>query len=139
MALIMHLDEFPENATSRETRKLVDLAIYMCGPQENNGIMSSEDGSFNSRPLNVSGSKTWEFIRQARAKVWTKAGLDPIVLNCPERVEDISVDGVERVERLTPEISIQLEISLQSLGDWYNVEVEDNFSFDASLFLSGEI
>ena len=146
MTLITHLDQYPDDSTSRETRKLVDLAVFMCGPQENNGILSSEDGIFDSRPLSVSGSKAWEFIRQARAKVWTKAGLDPIILNCPERVEDINIDGVERLEKPTPDMSLQLEAPLQSLGawsggcdDWYDIEVDRNFSFDTSLFLNGEI
>ena len=146
MTLIVHLDQYPDDPTSRETRKLVDLAIFMCGPQENNGILSSEDGIFDSRPLSVSGSKAWEFIRQARVKVWTKAGLDPVILNCPERAEDINSDGVESLENPTPEVSLQLEAPLQSLGtwsagydDWYDVEVDHNFSFDTSLFPSGEI
>jgi hypothetical protein len=65
MTLILHLDQSLDDATARETRKLVDLAIFMCGPQENHGILSSEDGNFDFRPLNVSGSKAWEFIRQA--------------------------------------------------------------------------
>ena len=146
MTLITHLDQYPDDSTSRETRKLVDLAVFMCGPQENNGILSSEDGILDSRPLSVSSSKAWEFIRQARAKVWTKAGLDPIILNCPERVEDINIDGVERLEKPTPDMSLQLEAPLQSLGawsggcdDWYDIEVDHNFSFDTSLFLNGEI
>jgi hypothetical protein len=146
MALIMHLDQYPDDPSSRENRKLVDLSIFMCGPQENNGILSSEDGIFDSRPLSVSGSKAWEFIRQARAKVWTKASLDPIILNCPERAEDINIDGVESLEKPTPDMSLQLEAPLQSLGawsggfdDWYNVEVDHNFSLDTSLFLNGEI
>jgi hypothetical protein len=62
MTLIMHLDQYPDDPTSPETRKLVDLAIFMCRPQENNGIPSSEDGIFDSRPLSVSSSKAWEFI-----------------------------------------------------------------------------
>lgn len=146
MALILHLDQSPDDSTARETRKLVDLAIFMCGPQENHGILSSEDGNFDSRPLSVSGSKAWEFIRQARAKVWTKAGLDPIILNCPETAEDINIDLVESSEQPTPGTLTQLEDPFESLGAWsgvsedgYNLRVDSNFSFDASLLFTGEV
>jgi hypothetical protein len=137
MTLILHLDQSLDDATARETRKLVDLAIFMCGPQENHGILSSEDGNFDFRPLNVSGSKAWEFIRQARAKVWTKARLDPIILNCPERAEDINIDQVEGSEQPTPETLAQLEDPFESLGAWSGGS-DGNFSFDASLFFTGE-
>ena len=146
MTLILHLDQSPDDATARETRKLVDLAIFMCGPQEVHGILSSEDGNFDTRPLSVSGAKAWEFIHQARAKVWTKAGLDPIILNCPERAEDIHIDGIEGSEQSTSETPSLMEDPLLSLDtwsggneDWYNLGVDGNFSFDASLFFTGEV
>ena len=148
MTLILHLDQSPHDATARETRKLVDLTIFMCGPQENHGILSSEDGNFDSRALSASGSKVWEFIRQARAKVWTKAGLDPIILNCPERAEDVNIDQIEGSEQPTPETETltQLEDPFESLGAWSggsedgcNLGVDDNFGFDASLFFTGEV
>jgi len=151
MALVMHLDGCPDDSTTRESRRLVDLAIFMCGPQENNGVLSSEDGSFDPRPLSGSGSKAWEFIRQARSEVWIKAGLDPIILDCPERAEDICINQIEEHLDIaahvpTPQIPLQVPFALQPSGawagenfDWYNVNLDDNFNFGASLSFTGQI
>ncbi|KAE9371804.1 hypothetical protein N431DRAFT_559228 [Stipitochalara longipes BDJ] len=151
LLLIMHLERCPDNSTTQETRRLVDLAIFMCGPQENNGVLSSEDGCFDSRPLSGSGSKAWEFIRQARANVWTKAGLDPVILNCPEQAEDVNINRVEEYLEMptpvpTPLMPLQVEFPLQPLEpwsgenhDWYNVDFNGNFNFDASLSFTGHI
>ena len=146
MTLIIHLGQSPDDDAARETRKLVDLAIFMCGPQENHGILSSEDGNFDWRPLSVSGAKAWEFIRQARAKVWTKAGLDPIILNCPDRAEDIVIDRVEGSHQSTFETPLPLQDPLLSPGywsrgneNWYDNAVDGNYNFDASLFFTGEV
>ena len=146
MTLIIHLGQFPDDATARETRKLVDLAIFMCGPGENHGILSSEDGNFDWRPLSVSGAKAWEFIRQARAKVWTKAGLDPTILNCPERADDINIDEVKGSDRQISETPSPMQDPAQSLRywsggneNWFDVAVDGTLSFDAPLFLTGEV
>jgi hypothetical protein len=147
----VHLEQFSDDSTTRETRNLVDLAIYMCGPQENNGVLSNEDGCFDSRPMSGSGSKAWEFIRQARAKVWIKAGLDPIILNCPERAEHINIYRIQGLLEIptpvpTPQLPLQVEFPRQSLGawagenyDWYNVDLNGNFNFDASMGFAGQI
>lgn len=145
MALIIDLSTCSDDTLARETRKLVDLAIYMCGPQENNGIQSTEDGHYDSRPLSMAGSKAWEFIRETRSKVWIKAGLDPVVLTCPERAEDIHFDGEGGLMESTMDFTPMVEVPMDLMGgwhgldeDWLNADVDDNFTFDPSLFFTGE-
>ncbi|PVH78812.1 hypothetical protein DL98DRAFT_236184 [Cadophora sp. DSE1049] len=159
MALIVSLSNSSESNTplARETRKLIDLAIYSCGPQENNGIQSTEDGHYDSRPLSIAGSKAWEFIRETRSKVWIQAGLDPVVLNCPERAEDVRIDeegGLREesarediVEGVEMEGTPMVEVPLDLLGGWPGIDDEwmggdgddGGFTFDPSLFFTGEI
>ncbi|KAH7417591.1 fungal-specific transcription factor domain-containing protein [Cadophora sp. MPI-SDFR-AT-0126] len=160
MALIISLSNSPESNTplARETRKLIDLAIYSCGPQEINGIQSTEDGHYDSRPLSIAGSKAWEFIRETRSKVWIQAGLDPVVLNCPERAEDVRIDeeGGLREDSLMEGIEAgvetgatpMVEVPLDLLGEWPEIDGEEwlggdgndeGFTFDPSLFFTGEI
>ncbi|KAK0100344.1 hypothetical protein ONS96_007624 [Cadophora gregata f. sp. sojae] len=126
----------PNSPLARETRKLIDLAIYMCGPQENNGIQSTEDGHWDSRPLSTAGSKAWEFIREARRRAWVKAGLDPVVLNCPVRAEDILLDeegglleGMVDVEGegegmgMGMELGMRMvEVPMDLLGGWMGID-----------------
>ncbi|KAH9216519.1 fungal-specific transcription factor domain-containing protein [Leptodontidium sp. 2 PMI_412] len=145
MALIIDLSTCSDDTLARETRKLVDLAIYMCGPQENNGIQSTEDGHYDSRPLSMAGSKAWEFIRETRSKVWIKAGLDAVVLTCPERAEDIHFDGEGGLMESTMDFTPMVEVPMDLMGgwhgldeDWLNADVDDNFTFDPSLFFTGE-
>lgn len=72
---------------------MIDLAIYMCGPQANEGILSfEEDGEPDLRPLHEGGSEVWVFIKKTREKAWDKAGLDPSVLSCPKNADDIFFD-----------------------------------------------
>ena len=138
MALIISLSTSPDSNSplARETRKLIDLAIYMCGPQENNGIQSTEDGHYDSRPLSMVGSKAWELIRETRSKVWIKAGLDPVILNCPERAEDIHLDeegGL--IEQTVVDGTPMVEVPMDLLSG----NIDGGFTFDPSLFFTGEI
>jgi len=152
MALIISLSTSPDSNSplARETRKLIDLAIYMCGPQENNGIQSTEDGHYDSRPLSMVGSKAWELIRETRSKVWIKAGLDPVILNCPERAEDIHLDeegGL--IEQTVVDGTPMVEVPMDLLEGWPGIEfdgeewlsgnIDGGFTFDPSLFFTGEI
>jgi hypothetical protein len=93
MALIQDLDDFPSGPLAKETRRLIDLAIYMSGPRNDEGIVSNEDGDPDLRSLHEGGSEVWTFIRQARERAWEKAGLDPCILRCPENADDIHFEG----------------------------------------------
>ena len=93
MALLQELEDNPFDPAAMETRRLIDLAIYMCGPQANEGIVSSEDGDPDLRPLHEGGSEVWTFIRRARERAWEKAGLDPSLLRCPASAKEIYFDG----------------------------------------------
>lgn len=90
-ALIQHLEDSPDDPLAGETRRLVDLAIYMCAPsQPDEGIVARDEGDiYEPRPLHGGGADTWRFIRNARKKVWSNMGNDPSVLRCPNRVQGI--------------------------------------------------
>lgn len=94
MAIIVDIEENPRRLDIPETIKLVDLAFYMCGGQSN-GIMSNELGGIDLRPLSQGGSEVWNFLKKARSRAWQKVGYDPTVLRCPERADDICVDGTD--------------------------------------------
>ncbi|KAF8860231.1 hypothetical protein BDZ45DRAFT_724757 [Acephala macrosclerotiorum] len=150
MTLLLDLSQHPSSPTSKSTRQLIDMAIFMCGPQENHGIQSSEDRQVDGRPLGVSGSKAWEFIRRARERVWLERGLDPGLLNCPERVEDIDLDGSKEGSGGDGE---EVDLNMEDLNqfawntppleggseDLFNIGVNGDFSFDPSLFFTGEV
>jgi hypothetical protein len=93
MALLQDLEDNPSDRAAIETRRLIDLAIFMCGPQANEGILSSEDGSPDARPLHDGGSEAWVFIRRVRERVWEKAGLDPSILLCPPSAKELRFEG----------------------------------------------
>lgn len=90
MALLTDLEENPSDPLAAETRKLIDLALCICGESGDNGIVSMEDGHTTPRPLHDGGSRSWDFIRRERDRIWEKHGLDPSILTCPEKAEDIS-------------------------------------------------
>lgn len=93
MALLQDLEDNPFDLNAMESRRLIDLAIFMCGPQANEGILSNEDGSPATRPLHDGGSEAWAFIRKARERSWEKASLDPSILLCPASAKEIRFDG----------------------------------------------
>lgn len=93
MALLQDLEYNPFDPAAMETRRLIDLAIYMCGPQANEGILSNEEGNPDARPLHDGGSEAWVFIRRARERAWEKAGLDPSILLCPPSAKELRFDG----------------------------------------------
>jgi hypothetical protein len=93
MALLQELEDDPYDPWAMETRRLIDLAIYMCGPIANEGIVSNEEGDPDLRPLHEGGSEAWVFIRRARERAWEKAGLDPSSLRCPKSAKEIQFDG----------------------------------------------
>jgi hypothetical protein len=93
MALIQDLEDNPFDINASETRRLIDLAIFQCGPQANEGILSNEEGSPDTRPLHEGGSEAWVFIRRARERAWEKADLDPSSLRCPASAKGIRFDG----------------------------------------------
>ncbi len=72
MALLQELEDNPFDTLAMETRRLIDLAIFMCGPQANEGILSNEDGYSDTRPLHEGGSQVWGFIAKARERAWEK-------------------------------------------------------------------
>lgn len=99
MALINDLDENPTTAFAIETRQLVDLALSLCSNgADSSGIISSEDGEPDPRPLNDGGFAAWKFIRAARDDCWERAGLDPTVLYCPEHVSQIRFGSVSFID-----------------------------------------
>lgn len=95
MALITDLDESQHPEFVPETRKLIDLALSMCGQDSfSGGVISNEDGEPDIRPLqDAGGQETWKFIRRARDKCWEKAGLDPDELRCPSDIRQIVFAG----------------------------------------------
>jgi hypothetical protein len=93
MALIQELEDHPFDPLAVESRRLIDLAIDMCGPQTNGGIVATEDGDPILRPLHEGGSEAWTFIRRARERAWEKAGLDPSLLHCPKSAKEIRFNG----------------------------------------------
>ncbi|KAK3047940.1 hypothetical protein LTR09_010614 [Extremus antarcticus] len=93
MALLQELEDNPFDTLAMETRRLIDLAIFMCGPQANEGILSNEDGYSDTRPLHEGGSQVWGFIAKARERAWEKADLDPSILQCPASGKEIHFDG----------------------------------------------
>lgn len=96
MAIIVDLEENPHNPVAAESRKLVDLAFYMCGGRST-GILSDEQGSINPRPLDEGGSEVWNYLRRARARAWQKANLDFSVLRCPASADDIRINDEDEV------------------------------------------
>ncbi|KAK5167509.1 uncharacterized protein LTR77_007208 [Saxophila tyrrhenica] len=93
MALLQELEDRPFDTLAMQTRRLIDLAILMCGPQANEGILSHEDGDSDARPLHEGGAEAWVFIRRARERAWQKADLDPSILLCPASAKEIHFDG----------------------------------------------
>ncbi|KAF2720604.1 hypothetical protein K431DRAFT_304250 [Polychaeton citri CBS 116435] len=96
MALITDLEDHPNDSLANETRKLVDLALCMC--QESSGMISTDEGDADGRPLHNGGSEAWAFIRRARDHVWEAAGLDSTMLICPQSADDINLDSTMRLE-----------------------------------------
>lgn len=142
MALIFELDRSPDDALAPETRSIIDLAIWMCGAQGNQGIMSTEDGEPTPRFLSGSGTKAWDFIHRARAKVWMKAGLDPRILDCPQTPDDIdNSDGQSRTPEPwanNTEMDVSLYTTQQDTHDWCaNLGVGDNLTFDPWFGITG--
>ena len=93
MALIQDLSDHPFDALAHETRRLIDLAIDMCRPQSDGGIVATEDGDPIARPLHEGGAEAWKFIRGVRARAWEKAGLDPSLLSSPKSAKEIHFNG----------------------------------------------
>ncbi|CZR63089.1 uncharacterized protein PAC_12986 [Phialocephala subalpina] len=151
MTLLLDLSQNPSSPTAKSTRQLIDMAIFMCGPQENHGIQSSEDWQVDGRPLGVSGSKAWEFIRRVRERVWIARGLDPGILNCPERVEDIDMEGMGE-SQTEVQGGVEVDMGMEDPNglfwnpgdvgggeDLFNIGINGDFSFDPSLFFTGEV
>lgn len=121
MALIQHLEDCPEDSLAVDTRRLIDLAILMSTSQHNEGIVASdENGERGRRPLREGGTHAWLFIRQAREKVWTKLGMDPQVLNCPNDVRHIRFgEGFEEPIPTSPEKNGNFDAILDQFdGAW---------------------
>lgn len=70
MALIQELEDHPFDAHAEETRRLIGLAIDMCGHQSNGGIVATEEGDPIPRPLHEGGTEAWTFIRRASERAW---------------------------------------------------------------------
>lgn len=117
MALITDLDEAPNPSFVKETRQLVDLALSMCGGDGSSaGVISTEDGEPDMRPLQDSGGQEiWNFIRRARDKCWERAGLDPDELHCPPNVRQIVFPG------FAPSENTQELLQSPPEGDWSHV------------------
>jgi hypothetical protein len=100
MALIVDLEERPNDPEARETRKLVDLALTMCGGMSGeDGIVSSKSGIPDPTPLNKGGDKAWTFIRRARDRCWEQVGLDPRAKTQLPDAREIHLPGIRgRIE-----------------------------------------
>ena len=127
MALIQDLEDNPNpnEPLSKETRRLIDLALYMSGSgHENGGITSAEeDGELDLRPLHEGGGEAWMFIRKARQKAWEKAGLDPSVLSCPRNADDINFGNSEAFEE-TISSAPALFGDDSDLASWPQMEID---------------
>lgn len=133
MALIQHLEDCPEDPAAGETRRLIDLAILMSKSQHNEGIVASDEaGERDRRPLHEGGAHAWTFIWQARDKVWTKLGLDPQVLSCPNDVRYIRFGGdFEESPPMTMESNDDFSALLDRFDvEWPGLDEEHFFPFD---------
>lgn len=125
MALITHLDEYPNDLSAQETRKLVDLALNMCRDDLYGGIVAEDDGEITSRSLTDERRGPWRLVRSARDRVWEKAGFDSNILMCPSRIDDIQFDDIEMPNISEPGSDIDamgdngIQFFLNSTdGDW---------------------
>ncbi|KZF23989.1 hypothetical protein L228DRAFT_259270 [Xylona heveae TC161] len=99
--LLKNLDHEPRGPFADSSRSVIDEAFSLCSP--GGGITGTSidapwptlEVPFNQpsvqqkpRPLTENGQRTWQFLWQWRARVWSKAGLDPN--NCMTREQAIS-------------------------------------------------
>lgn len=132
LALIQHLEDYPDDPLAGETRRLIDLAILMATSQRVEGIVARDEaGTSYPRPLHEGGAETWGFIRTARDHVWTKLGLDPGVFRCPDDVRQIRFAGAD-FEDHTPTVHEELEFDAaleQFDGEWPGLDDADLWQF----------
>lgn len=125
MALITHLDEFPDDPAAQETRKLVDLAFYMCRDDMYGGIVADDGGDITNRSLSDDRRGPWRLVRSARDRVWEKAGLDSNILVCPTKIDDIRFDDIDMPAVAEPEFDFDAIsdnwhqfLPDSTVGDW---------------------
>jgi hypothetical protein len=77
MILLLDLVQTPDAPSAPDSRRAIDVAFALCGP--NGGIVAGGGAGdrLMKRPLTEGGQEAWQYFRRLRAKAWEKAGLDP--------------------------------------------------------------
>jgi hypothetical protein len=80
MILLLDLVQTPDGENAQESRRAIDVAFALCGP--NGGIVAGGGAAdrLMKRPLTEGGQEAWVYFRRLRAKAWQKAGLDPDIV-----------------------------------------------------------